>query len=208
MRCPFPSLVLACSLLLWSVPGYAQADAPGTLYVYTTPDGEELVSPTPREDLTFVTRLLPTGRAQSVRREASSSSLEMRMAPYLELVYRIAPEHGVDPVFVLAIMYAESHFNPDATSSVGAMGLMQIMPSTARKFGADDPYDPEQNITAGCTLLARLHARYDGDVALMLAAYSAGDVHVKNHGGVPSFSVKYIARVVRAHAQITDALTP
>ena len=119
---------------------------------------------------------------------------------------RIAPEHGIDPVFVLAIISAESGFHPHARSSVGAMGLMQIMPSNARRFGADDPYDPEQNVTAGCMLLARLHERYDGDVPLILAAYSAGDVHVKKAGGVPKFSIKYIARVVRAHAKITRLL--
>lgn len=201
------SILVGCLFVLVSVhPAYAQADPEGTLYIYVDSQGEELTSTTPLEGMDFVERVSPSGRTV-VQTSKGAGSLEDRMSPYLEMVYRIAPEHGVDPVFVLSIIYAESHFDPSLTSTAGAMGLMQIMPSNAKRFGADDAYDPAQNITAGCMLLARLQKRYDGDVALILAAYSAGDVHVKNYGGVPPFSIKYIARVVRAHAKITAHLT-
>lgn len=196
------TLLLTCIVLLWSSAyAYAQADPEGTLYVYVDEDGEELVSAHPRQDLTYVERITPDHTIK-VGKAPARDKLAKRLEPYLELVERIAPKYELDPVFVLAIIWAESGFDPEATSPVGAMGLMQLMPSNAQHFELDDPYDPAQNITGGCMLLAELTARYDGDVSLILAAYSAGDKHVQRAGGVPSFSKSYIARVARAHARL------
>lgn len=189
--------VLLFALLLPSRVALAQD---GALHVYLDEDGKEIVSTALHDDLELVEVILP----EHTRPSSSSSQkkLPARMTSYADIVAQIAPEYGLDVLFVMAVIEAESGFDPDATSPVGAMGLMQIMPSTAKKFGAKDPYDPEQNVHAGCALLSRLFERYDQDTALVLAAYSAGDVHVQKAGGVPSFSVKYIARVIRAHARI------
>lgn len=187
--------VLFLALLL---PSHVALAQDGALHVYLDEDGKEIVSPAILDELELVEVILPEKRAVP----SSPKKLPARMTSYAEMVARVASEHGLDFLFVLAVIEAESGFDPDATSPVGAMGLMQIMPSTAKKFGAKDPYDPEQNVHAGCALLSRLFERYDQDTALVLAAYSAGDVHVQKAGGVPSFSVKYIARVIRAHARI------
>lgn len=200
------AIVLSCS----GEP--ALATPPGTLFIYQDETGEELILPTPLPDREPVATLTPTHTAPVARLHSPATSrddsLSRRMAPYLELVTRVAHEHGLEPTFVLAVIRAESNFDPLATSSVGAMGLMQIMPSTARTYGAHAPYNPEQNVRAGCALLADLSRRFEGDGALVLAAYSAGLAHVRRAGGVPDFSLPYLARVRRAHLQISQLLQP
>lgn len=201
-------LVWMCAwCVIFPAVALAQADEEGTLYLYRDAQGAEVSSLTPlqSEELEFIGRVRPSTTSIWGTKETSSSKrrLAHRLAPYRELVEQLAPEYELDPVFVMAVIEAESGFDPQATSSVGAMGLMQLMPSNAKRFGLDDPYDPTQNITGGCMLLSRLMKRYEGDVAVVLAAYSAGDRHVKRAGGVPDFSKPYIARVVRAHARIT-----
>lgn len=194
MRRLLPGALLLALLL----PSRVALAQDGALHVYLDEDGKEIVSTALHDELELVEVILPEKRAPP----SSPKKLPARMRPYADMVARVAPEYGLDVLFVMAVIEAESGFDPDATSSVGAMGLMQLMPSNAKRFGLDDPYDPEQNITGGCMLLAQLMERYEGDVAVVLAAYSAGDVHVTKAGGVPSFSVNYIARVIRAHARI------
>lgn len=106
---------------------------------------------------------------------------------YTRLARDAARRHGLDHSLVIAIMRIESGFNPRALSPKGAMGLMQLMPDTARRFGVRDPYDPAQNIRGGCAYLAWLLDRYDGDVVLAAAAYNAGEAAVDEYGGVPPY---------------------
>jgi len=96
------------------------------------------------------------------------------MRRYAAIVQAAARAQGVEGDLVHAIIWAESSYNPDAVSSAGAAGLMQLMPETARLYGVRNVFDPEENIRAGVKILKRLLVQFDGDLELALAAYNAG----------------------------------
>jgi hypothetical protein len=98
-----------------------------------------------------------------------------------------AEKHAVDPHLVRAIVKVESNFNPEAISRKGAMGLMQLVPQTARRFGVSDIFDPEENVDAGVRYLKYLLGLYNGNLRLSLAAYNAGEKAVDRHSGIPPY---------------------
>lgn len=98
-----------------------------------------------------------------------------------------AAHHGVDPSLVKAIIKVESNFNPRAVSNKGAMGLMQLMPGTARQLNVSNPFDVHQNVDAGVKHFRQLLEDFHGDVRLSLAAYNAGEKAVTSHGGIPPY---------------------
>ncbi len=111
---------------------------------------------------------------------------------------RIAEEEHLDARLVTSLIQVESDFDPRAVSRRGALGLMQLMPATARRLGVESPFDPEQNLRAGVRELRRLIDRYGGDLVLALAAYNAGEGAVNRYGGVPPYSETrdYIDRIL------------
>lgn len=115
------------------------------------------------------------------------------------IIAKAAAKYRVDPALVKAIIMAESGFQPNATSKKGAMGLMQLMPRTAKAMGVMDTFDPRVNIEAGVKYFKSLLKRYDGDVKLALAAYNAGSREVKKYSGIPPFRAthRYIKKVYR-----------
>jgi soluble lytic murein transglycosylase-like protein len=108
-----------------------------------------------------------------------------------------AERHHVDPSLVRSVVKVESNFNPNAVSRKGAMGLMQLMPSTARSLNVANPFDPEQNVDAGVRHLRKLLDSYGGNVRLSLAAYNAGSGAVARSAGVPHFkeTQDYVRRI-------------
>ncbi len=112
-----------------------------------------------------------------------------------------AARHNVDPNLVRAVVKVESNFNPNAVSRKGAMGLMQLMPSTARQLNVKNPFDPEQNVDAGVRHLKQLLESYGGDIKLTLAAYNAGAGAVARSSGVPRFAEtqNYVRRITNLY---------
>ncbi|MBV8338783.1 MAG: lytic transglycosylase domain-containing protein [Candidatus Eremiobacteraeota bacterium] len=122
---------------------------------------------------------------------------------YSSLIADAARRHEVDPLLVAAVIGQESGFAPSAVSRTGAMGLMQLMPDTARSLGVRDAFDPRQNIEGGTTLLRQLLDRYSGHVDLALAAYNAGPAAVDSHGGVPPYAETqaYVRNVMQTYRE-------
>ena len=114
------------------------------------------------------------------------------------IIFRAGEKAGVDPRFIHAVIKQESKYNPKAVSYVGAEGLMQMMPATAKRFGLKDPFDPAANVAAGTKYLKWLLARFNGDVSLALAGYNAGEGAVDKYKGVPPFgeTQNYVKKIV------------
>ncbi len=112
-----------------------------------------------------------------------------------------AARHNVDPNLVRAVVKVESNFNPNAVSRKGAMGLMQLMPTTARQLNVKNPFDPQQNVDAGVRHLKQLLESYDGDINLTLAAYNAGAGAVARSSGVPHYAEtqRYVRRITNLY---------
>ncbi|EHM53343.1 lytic transglycosylase domain-containing protein [Cardiobacterium valvarum] len=117
-----------------------------------------------------------------------SGSFQTRQRQLSAMINKIAREVGVDPFFVHAIISAESAYKPGAKSHAGAMGLMQLMPGTARRFNVSSPFVPEQNVRGGATYLKWLLKEFGGDMQLAAAGYNAGEGNVRKYGRkIPPF---------------------
>jgi soluble lytic murein transglycosylase-like protein len=123
--------------------------------------------------------------------------------PFGEEILRAASHNEVDALLVSAIVEMESGFDPSAVSPAGALGLMQVMPTTSGPGVFTNLTDPEENLDAGTRYLGELLTRFDGDLTLVLAAYNAGPANVRRYGGVPPFreTRNYVDRVTRRYLQ-------
>ena len=123
------------------------------------------------------------------------------------LISKYADRNGLDEDFVKAVINQESGFNPNATSKCGAMGLMQLMPSTAQGLGVTNAYDAEQNIEGGTKYLKGLMDRFGNDKSLALAAYNAGPNAVKKYGGIPPYAEtqNYVKNVLSKYDSLKGA---
>lgn len=196
----FPAIVLAaCVFLVWPSQAeaqiYAWRDANGTLVLSDRKlDASAQTYEVPGAPAFRSTRPLPPKAAQG-RFEA--------------LVLEHATRNNLRPDLVRAVIQVESGFNPRARSPKGAMGLMQLMPGTARQLGVGNPYDPSENIRGGTTYLRQLLDRYDGDEQLALAAYNAGAGAVDKYGrAVPPYreTRDYVKKV--GSASVSDGGQP
>jgi soluble lytic murein transglycosylase-like protein len=117
--------------------------------------------------------------------------------PYGDIIDEMAAQHGVDVKLVRALIQVESAYNSEAKSRKGAMGLMQLMPATARQYAVTNPYDPRSNIDAGIRHLKSLLTQYN--VSLALAAYNAGEAAVRRFRGIPPYreTQEYVSRILQ-----------
>ena len=175
-----PCVLLSVSLLLGAL---APGSAEGKVRIVTRPDGSKVIfdDPSPR---------LPSPRPSS-RLRAPGGELG-------DLIDYYAQDRGLSPQLVQAVIQVESAFNERARSPKGAIGLMQLMPGTAKLLRVSDPYDPAQNIRGGTLYLRRQLDRFDGDLTLALAAYNAGPGAVADYGGVPPYpeTRNYVRKVL------------
>jgi hypothetical protein len=127
------------------------------------------------------------------------------------IIFRAGEKQGVDPRFIHAVIKQESRYDPKAVSYVGAQGLMQMMPATAKRFGLKDPFDATTNVEAGTKYLKWLLKRFNGDVSLALAGYNAGEGSVDKYKGMPPYSEtqNYVKKIVSTYGKTYHpVLTP
>ncbi len=137
----------------------------------------------------------------------SKIDLKAQMTDIDEIVETFSSKYNIDGDFIKAIIKQESGFNPNATSKKGAMGLMQLMPSTAKSLGVIDAYNPWENVEGGVKYLKGLLDRFNNDEKLALAAYNAGPNAVKKYGGIPPYkeTQNYVNSIMSAYDKIKEA---
>jgi soluble lytic murein transglycosylase-like protein len=184
----FPNLfglaVIWSSLFLFVTPALAD------VYVYKDRNGVLTFSNVPNH----------TGYRRVLRERSGPVSLNSLVnGSYDDLIFTASSRYNIDAHLIRAVIKAESDFNSNARSHKGAMGLMQLMPETARLHNVSDAYDPGENVEGGVRHLRMLLDRYQGDIELSLAAYNAGSGAVERHGGIPPFveTRDYVRRVLR-----------
>ena len=173
----------------------------GAMFVFELKDGSRIVTDHPLND----------PNARLIRRAGAPDGVGHLLAhraiviptrdpaSYDGLIRRAAVTHDVDASLVKAVVHAESGFNPNAVSRVGASGLMQLMPATARRYGVQDIFDPAQNVAGGVRYLRDLLRMFKNDTRLAVAAYNAGEGAVLRYRGVPPYEETrdYVTKVLQ-----------
>jgi soluble lytic murein transglycosylase-like protein len=167
----------------------------GDSLVLTLRNGGQIVCE-PSVIARFAPDEVPYPEPEAAPPEPAAISAEATAVPYGEMIDKAAATHGVDAKLVRALIKVESAYQPGARSHKGAMGLMQLMPATARQYAVRDPYDPAANIDAGVRYLKSLLERLPR--ALALAAYNAGEAAVQRFHGIPPYpeTRAYVARIL------------
>lgn len=178
----------------------APAGAVGALFVYELRDGSRIVSDHALNEpgSQLIRRSVAAEGAGHLLAHRAIETPVRDPASYDRLIRRTAVAHNVDAWLVKAVVHAESGFDPHAVSRVGASGLMQLMPATAKRYGVEDIFDPSQNVAGGVRYLRDLLRLFKNDVRLAVAAYNAGEGAVQRHRGVPPYSEtrQYVTKVL------------
>jgi soluble lytic murein transglycosylase-like protein len=196
-RVKLTACLMLGSLALGARPASAQIakisdDSGRNFFVNSNPAPAKLAA-TKRTNIYLPSEVSLTGR--------SRPGMDMDRDGVEKLIHEAAERHKMDPALVRAVIETESNWNPKAFSHKGAGGLMQLIPTTAQRYGAYDVFDPQQNIDAGVKYLRTLLERYNGNLDLALAAYNAGEGAVDRAHGVPGFreTRDYVQKVQNAY---------
>ncbi|WP_075175069.1 lytic transglycosylase domain-containing protein [Acinetobacter indicus] len=208
-RLHFKQLAFWGCVTLLAVASHSHA---GQIYVYKDNNGSTLLTNRKSSDQSLKkvkVTYYPDSNIHSYRNWGSSEasvlpSYSRNKNAFDHIIQQAAQQHGVSEGLIKAVMHTESGFNVNARSPVGAQGLMQLMPATARRFNVSNAYDPHENIMAGAKYLAWLLKRFNGNTTLALAGYNAGEGNVAKYGGVPPFreTQDYVRRVTSRYSNL------
>ncbi len=178
----------ACATLFALMVSVFPQAAAGEVYQYVDQDGTIHLTNVPSDP-----------RFKKVHAESTSLRPRISANKFEHAILRHSREHRLHPALLRAVIKAESDFDPTAISKAGAVGLMQLMPETAVKLDVQNPYDPEENIAGGARHLRYLLDRFDGNLALALAAYNAGEHRVEQYRTLPPIDETrhYVTKVLR-----------
>jgi soluble lytic murein transglycosylase-like protein len=194
-----PAFLIASLLAASSVSAHSQ------IYTYVDADGMRHYTDVPDNNRYRLLVLSPHDRTASGDRY--DSMLLAKASQYDSIIEKAALSASVEPNLLRAVIVVESGFNSRAVSKRGAVGLMQLMPATATRFGVSNPYDPRENVHAGARYLKFLIDRFGQNVRLALAAYNAGEDAVDRNGGqIPPFTetMAYVPRVMRIYQMLRE----
>jgi len=194
----FNYMAICLATLLVFLPLAIQAE----LYVYKESDGTSWITDRkmPQDKYTLLATI---GRPAAVVscRNMTTAKLERRASDYKNVIETYSSAYQVDPQMVRAIIAIESCFDKKAVSSVGARGLMQLMPATARELKVWDSFDANQNIRGGTKYFSQMLTRFNNNTELALAAYNAGPGAVEKYGGIPPYAETqgYVKKVLKRY---------
>ena len=194
-----PAFLIACLLAASTVSAHSR------IYTYVDADGVRHYTDVPDNNLYRLLVLSPHDRTASGDRY--DSMLLAKASQYDAIIEKAAVSASVEPNLLRAVIVVESGFNSHAVSKRGAVGLMQLMPATASRFGVSNPYDPRENVHAGARYLKFLMDRFGQNIRLALAAYNAGEEAVDRSGGqIPPFTetMAYVPKVLKIYQMLRD----
>ncbi|QSX33801.1 lytic transglycosylase domain-containing protein [Shewanella avicenniae] len=188
--------LLGCSLLLLNCMQLHAEDSQERVFRYKNAKGVVVFSDQQPENQPFEV-LLYDCYACNPDSTVDWQHTPLFTEPYQQEINLAAAQHKLDPALIRAVIHAESAFNPAARSKTGAVGLMQLMPETAKSVGVSNRYNPQDNIDGGSRYLAKLLQRFNGNIQLACAAYNAGPTLVSQLGAVPDYpeTQSYVKRV-------------
>jgi hypothetical protein len=185
-------------LVAWVTPAVSQAE----IYQYVDEQGILHFTNVPTADK----RYRPVGKPDRVEKKRSKKRRRTffrhkLLTRYEDHIQEASRRFNIPQSLIRAVMAVESNFNPQAVSSAGAQGLMQLMPPTAAEMGVEDSFDPRQNILGGTRYLRKLANEFEGDLVLTLAAYNAGQTAVNRHMDIPPYAEtqRYVRRVLKLY---------